>query len=247
MRLPNMAGIIRRRVLVNFRVDPEIMRRALPEPFRPEIVDGYAIAGICLIRLEQIRPQALPACLGVASENAAHRIAVRWDSAEGERSGVYIPRRDTSSCLNALAGGRVFPGEHHRASFDVHDEGGDLSLDMRSNDGATFVELRGRVTDRLPAGSLFADVASASEFFRAGSLGYSATARGEHFDGIRLVSEQWHVEPLAVEHVASSYFSDIDTFPRASVSFDCALLMRDVAHQWVSESSLSTGSCCVAA
>ncbi|MEA2492488.1 MAG: hypothetical protein QOJ29_399 [Thermoleophilaceae bacterium] len=39
--------------------------------------------------------------LGLRSENASHRIAVEWDTAVGIRTGVYIPRRDTGSGLNA--------------------------------------------------------------------------------------------------------------------------------------------------
>src|SRR6186713_1755384 len=113
MRLPVINGLIRRRLLVNFRVDAEVMRRFLPTPFRPKLHQGYAIAGICLIRLEQIRPKWLPQYLGISSENAAHRIAVLWDEASGaEREGVFIPRRDTGSWMNHLAGGRLFPGEH---------------------------------------------------------------------------------------------------------------------------------------
>ncbi|HEY2329337.1 MAG TPA: DUF2071 domain-containing protein [Verrucomicrobiae bacterium] len=76
MRLPKIHGIIRRRMLVNFRVDPEIIQRQLPKRFRPKLHNGFAIAGICLIRLEQIRPKYFPSFLGVSSENAAHRIAV---------------------------------------------------------------------------------------------------------------------------------------------------------------------------
>ena len=75
MQFPNVHGIIRRRLLVNFRVEPEVIRRHLPEPFRPKLHDGYAIAGICLIRLEDIRPRRVPRILGLSSENAAHRIA----------------------------------------------------------------------------------------------------------------------------------------------------------------------------
>lgn len=109
IRLPVIQGLIRRRLLVNFRVDPAVMETFLPEPFRPKLHAGYAIAGICLIRLEDIRPRGLPGVLGISSENAAHRIAVEWEDESGRtREGVFIPRRDTNSCLNHLAGGRSF-------------------------------------------------------------------------------------------------------------------------------------------
>src|SRR4051812_8003028 len=106
MQLPTMRGLIARRLLVNYRVDPQTLRSLLPSPFRPKLVSGFAIAGICLIRLEQIRPDGLPSFVGVSSENAAHRIAVEWtDALERPQEGVYIPRRDTSSRLNTVVGG----------------------------------------------------------------------------------------------------------------------------------------------
>jgi hypothetical protein len=110
MKLPRIQGIIERRILANYRVDPACLRRLLPAPLRPQLIRGYGVAGICLIRLAAIRPRGLPAALGVSSENAAHRIAVEWDEAGQTRRGVYIPRRDTSSRFNVLAGGRLLPG-----------------------------------------------------------------------------------------------------------------------------------------
>ena len=79
MRIPVVQGVIDRRILVNYRVDPDVMARVLPPPFRPQIVRGYAIGGICLIRLKGIRPRFVPIPVGLRSENAAHRIAVEWD------------------------------------------------------------------------------------------------------------------------------------------------------------------------
>src|SRR5438067_10518504 len=103
MKLSSVRGLIRRRILVNFRVDPDVVQRQLPAPFRPKLLGDAAVAGICLIRLEQIRPAALPLQLGAWSEIAAHRVAVEWTDERGEqREGVYIPRRDTSSRLNHL-------------------------------------------------------------------------------------------------------------------------------------------------
>ena len=239
MRPPAVRGVIRRRVLVNFRVDPQVMQRHLPHPFRPKLLGGCAVAGICLIRLEAIRPWPVPYPVGTHSENAAHRVAVTWTGAEGEaHEGVYIPRRDTSSVLNHLAGGRLFPGEHQRARFGVRDEAGAIALAMQPDDGAVAVRLRARPVRTLPPTSLFTSLDEASAFFSAGSLGYSATRDGARLDGVRLHASAWHVEPLAVESVYSSYFADESRFPRGSVAFDCALLMRNLPHEWRRAGSL---------
>jgi hypothetical protein len=48
---------------------------------------------------------------------------------------------------------------------------------LRSDDGATHVSVDACVTDALPTGSVFGSVQAASDFFEAGSLGYSATPK----------------------------------------------------------------------
>src|ERR1700730_7507581 len=134
MRLPIIQGIIRRRILANFRVEPEIMQSEIPPRFRPKLQNGFAVAGICLIRLEHIRPRSIPEIIGLKSENAAHRVAVIWDEGDVTREGVFISRRDTSSQINHLLGGRIFPGEHHQASFSVTESDSQVSLAMKSDD-----------------------------------------------------------------------------------------------------------------
>ncbi|MCS7465505.1 DUF2071 domain-containing protein [Stieleria sp. ICT_E10.1] len=244
MRIPTLRGLIDRRVLVNFRVDPEVLSRVCPSPFRPQIVNGYGVAGICLIRLKQIRPKRLPSFIGVASENAAHRIAVQWDVNGVAQTGVYIPRRDTSSLMTALAGGRFFPGVHHRARFDVRETEHDCRIAMASVDGMVHAAVDGRTTEALPDASVFATVAECSQFFEAGSLGYSPSnsASAAEFDGLELRTINWHVQPLSVRKVQSSFFDDRDAFPAGSVTFDNALLMRSIEHEWHSRKSLC-GNC----
>jgi len=55
MRMPDIHGLIRRRLLVNFAWIRFVIQRQLPAPFRPKLQGGYGVAGVCLIRLEQIR------------------------------------------------------------------------------------------------------------------------------------------------------------------------------------------------
>lgn len=232
MRLPTIQGIIRRRILANFHIDPQVMQKQLPARFRPKLHDGFAIAGICLIRLEQIRPRLMPSIIGLNSENAAHRVAVLWDADGVTREGVYISRRDTSSQLNHLLGGRVFPGEHHQASFSVDESDSGIRLSMKSADAAVAVEIAGDIAQDMPSTSIFSSLAEASSFFQGGSLGYSVTGDPDRLDGITLETKEWRVEPLQVRKVFSSYFSNEEMFPGDSIEFDHALIMRNVAHEW---------------
>ncbi|HEV2913475.1 MAG TPA: DUF2071 domain-containing protein [Pyrinomonadaceae bacterium] len=240
LRLPTIEGVIRRRLLVNFQVEAEVAQRLLPARFRPKLHDGVAVAGICLIRLEHIRPKGWPQVAGMSSENAAHRIAVLWDDEDGgeTREGVFIPRRDTDSTFNHLLGGRLFPGEQHRAAFEVRESDAEINLAMKSADNSVAVRLAANVAHTIPPDSIFKTLPAASSFFEAGSLGLSATSDPQRLDSIALKTDQWRVEPLDVKSVYSSYFADKTRFPKGSVRFDHALLMRNIAHEWLSAPDL---------
>lgn len=247
MRLPVVRGIIDRRILVNYRVDPAILERVLPDPFRPQIVGGFGAAGICLIRLKHVRPRFVPRFLGMSSENAAHRIAVEWDDQGETKQAVYVPRRDTNSCFNTLVGGRLFPGVHQSATFDTDETDDHYRLDIQSKDGEVTLHVDATTNDSLhnsmPAESMFGSLDEASAFFEKDSVGYSATRGHDQFDGLELCSKNWTVSPLNVHAVRSSYFEDEAIFPRGSATFDHALLMREIHHEWHSLTSLPACPC----
>ncbi|MFH9723070.1 DUF2071 domain-containing protein [Streptomyces sp. NPDC017254] len=232
MRQPRLSSVIERRLLVNYRVAPDAAARLLPEPLRPQVVNGHAVAGICLLRLGKVRPAWAPEAFGPSSENAAHRIAVEWDGPDGVETGVYIPRRDTASRLNAWAGGRVFPGEHGRADFEVHETPHRTRVALETWDGDIRVDVTVEPADELHGSELFADLAAASRFFRAGAKGFSPTGSGHRLEGMELHTDAWHVEAGRVRAAASSFFEDPDRFPPGSATLDCALIMRHVPADW---------------
>jgi hypothetical protein len=49
---------------------------------------------------------------------------------------------------------------------------------------------------------------------------------------LELRSEVWQMEPLTVDVVESSLFDDRTLFPTGTTQFDCALLMRNITHEW---------------
>ena len=241
MKIPVIRGIIDRRILVNYRVQPDVLTRMLPAPFRPKLINGSGMAGVCLIRLKQVRPGFLPAFAGFSSENAAHRIAVEWDIDQETKEGVFVPRRDTSSRINTLVGGRIFPGIHSHAEFNVDEDKDHFRVELTSDDGRTHLLVEGYVAEELPKGSVFESLNEASGFFERGSLGYSVTATPGRFDGLELRTFNWQVRQLAVESVTSSFFENQELFPPGSVEFDCALLMQGIKHEWHGKECLCSG------
>ena len=227
-----MAGDIERRLLVNYRVDPEALTGVLPAQLRPQLVDGLAVAGICLIRLGNLRPRGAPSVLGLTSENAAHRIAVEWDEHGSTCTGVYIPRRDSNSRLTCLLGGRVFPGAHHYARFSVTETDDALQVAFRSSDGTAEVEVHAAIDRELSGSRLFADVAEASRFFEEGAVGLSPGRDPSRLEAVRLTTHAWQVEPCRIISSRSSYFDDATRFPPGSATLDSALVMRKVPVVW---------------
>jgi hypothetical protein len=238
MGQPVMVGTIERRLLVNYRVDPEFIGRVVPAPFRPQLVGGVGIAGICLIRLGQLRPVGFPGGVGLTTENAAHRVAVEWDEPDGIRQGVYVPRRDSSSRLTALVGGRLFPGAHHRARFTVDERPDRWAVSFASHDGVAAVSVTAGLARNWSAGSIFPSIAEASAFFERAPIGYSPTHRADRYDGVELRCARWQVVPLVIDEARSTFFDDRARFPAGTVEFDSALLMLDIPAEWTARPPL---------
>ena len=230
MKIPKIKGVIDRRILINYQVDQETLENYLPKPFKPKLVNGKGIAGICLIRLKEVRPKGLPKLIGISSENGAHRIAVEWLENGELKEGVFIPRRDTSSKLNSMAGGTIFPGIHNLAEFTVNESNGNYEISFVSQD-KTSLSIKAKESNNWNDKSVFENLDSASKFFENGSIGYSLDK--QDFDGLELKAYSWEVSLLEVENVQSSFFEDRSIFPEGSVKFDNALLMKNIEHEWI--------------
>ena len=236
--LDTIHGLIDRRILLNYRIDPAALQRALPPPFRPLLYRGNGIGGVCMIRFKELRPAGMPAWLGLGSENAAHRFAVEWEQDGERREGVFIPRRDTNSWFNKNLGGRVFPGIFHRSRFEGHETDASVTLRILGSDGTPETTFVGRLAAGLSPGSVFPSLNEAAGFFSLGATGYSATHRAGHYHGMELRSLNWSVLPLEIDEAQSRFFDDANRFPAGTIALDCALLMRRIEHEWHSQPDL---------
>ena len=230
--------VIERRLLVNFAIDPDVLAAQLPSGLRPQLVGGSAVGGICFLRLAQLRPSRLPKWIGFRTENAAHRYAVEWDDAGRSRIGVFVERRDTNSRTASAAGGIVFPGRYHPAQFQVHEDPSNIAISVASRDRQVEVRVRGTTVSDLTS-LLFASVDDSLNFFKAGSFSYSPSASGSCLDGVELASEQWNAKAVQLDDVFSSVFSDSTRFPQDSVTYDSALLMRNLPARFVNHGTAS--------
>lgn len=225
-------GVIDRRILVNYRMDAEVLAELLPKPFEPRVINGYALGGICLIRFKKMRPAGMPKILGTSSENGTHRFCVQWEEDGQTRSGIYVKQRFTSSRLHEFGGDRVFPGRLTHASFNVEEEEGHYQVEFKSDEGE-FAKVSVSETNAFPSTSIFESIEDASSDFEQDKIGFSPTKNKDNtFKGVQLNTTNWNVSPLKVTHAESSLFSNPELFPPGSIELDHSLLMKDIEHNW---------------
>ena len=221
---------IERRLLVNWRADPDLIASLLPVPFRPQLIGGYAVVGICFVRLGQLRPRGIPGRFGLRCESAAHRIAVERETPDGVEPSVFVLQRVTDSRGAVLAGGRLFPGVHTHASFHVYETGDQLDISLAAANGQHDASVSVRTAEALDS-RLFASLDDVSTFFRDASVGWSAN-RDRPLEGVELASRRWMMTPVRLQHLRSGYFDDTHRFPPGSIQVDSAVIMHDLPVSW---------------
>ncbi|MFJ6417349.1 DUF2071 domain-containing protein [Paeniglutamicibacter sp. NPDC091659] len=226
MKMPTLDATISRRLLINYRLDPEVAQSLLPPGLRPRLVGDEAVGGICLLRLSAVRPQWIGANVGWSAENSAHRIAVEWDDEYGTRNGVFIPVRHSSSRLPVLLGGALLPGRHEHAGFSVSESASRIAIDARARDMRVHADVS---VSKEWSSQLFGSMGEASTFLREGSIGWSPAKHGKTLDGLELSTQRWEVEATEIHDVRSTYF---DALPPGAAELDHVLLMRDVPAKW---------------
>lgn len=231
MKLPAIQGVIRSRLLVNYRVDPRIIAAMLPPPFKAQRISGFGIAGICLIRLAELRTAWLPSKLGLSVDSVAHRVAVEWREGDEMQRGVFIFRRDCPSRIIRLLGGRLFPGIHSGATLDITETVNHIAWSVKTADGNADVEVVGRTADWSEK-SVFEDLAHATQFFADGACGFSPNRNGTGLDALQLSVPKFDLIPVHIEKLRSTFCDDERRFPAGTISPDSAFIMRDVPHEW---------------
>jgi hypothetical protein len=222
--LPILEGTIARRLVLNFRADPKDLAPLVPAPLTIEVINGYAVFGVCLIKLEKVRMKGMPRVFGVSAESMAHRIAVK--------EGVFIWRRDTGQRLMSTFGGRLFPGIFQPAHFHVEETKDEISMQIQTKNGEADTRLRARYGVPWKATPVFPTLEQASRFLEVGNCGFSCARAPAKLEGMRLETQRWKVESLHVEDFQSRYLDGLSVKVGQRFEFDHALSMHNIPHQW---------------
>lgn len=234
MLINSISGLCERRLILNWRVDPDIVAKLLPRPFRPRLVNGHAIVGMDVLKLAEMRPTGLPAFTGFSTENAIDRIAVEWDEGGTIVQGLYVPHRYSPSTVNALvSSARLFPTIFTHALFDFNERAGRYQVSVFA--GANRFELDANESKTFAEKSILGSPNAASDFHRDAKISYSPSPDKDKFDAIYLKTLDWKATPLSIKSVSYSYIDRL--YPGAV--FDSALVMHSTKHEWHGLGSIS--------
>lgn len=209
------------RILVLYRIEPEVAQGLLPGGLQPVLEGGYAIAGLCYTRLGSNRSRWLPRRLGSPSDHLAVRIAAEFDGRKTPKQGTWILRRQTSSWIEARCGDKLFRGDYRRAVFDLDENAAGLTLTVRNGEREELF-LRAEAADGL-RGSLFCSPRHAEEFLAATEGARPHDIFAPEADDLEIRTGAFAPEPLSVLEVRSAFFEDPALFSPDTAHLDCAL------------------------
>lgn len=217
---------IRERLLIYHRVEPDALRALLPEGLEPSLQRGYGLVGICHTRLSSTPSRWFPRWGSTADQLAYHALVERTASTArpsgepGGSPGIWVLRRETSSWLRArtLRSERVECG---LARFEVERGPWHTRVTVRAG-GVEELYVNAEPCDRL-RGSVFASTIEAEEFLaRRALLRDAGEAASPGADELGLDRGGWHLEPLSLVELRSSFLEDTRRFPCDAIQLDSA-------------------------
>ena len=235
MGLIDITGKIERRILINYRVAPQVLKPILPPQFSPRVKNGFTICGICLIQFSKMRPTFLPEYMGSSSENGTHRFCVQWNNGENLQKGVYVLQRFTNSRLHELGSNLLSPGALSFAKFNSYKDGDEYGVKFQSNDGY-IVNVKAKKSNNFSS-SVYDSLEEVSHDFETDSIGYSPSQKS-HYNGVEIITKTWKITPMEIISMQSSFFENENIFPKGSVELDHCFFMEDINHTWRSVDSI---------
>ena len=208
-----MQAFIRRCWLATHRIPEADARAFLPPELSPVTHDGFAFLNTVIARMEAMRPQGLPAFLGLDYWHVGYRLYAKTVTAEGEQEGLYFLRSDCDRRILAMAGNLLSDFRFHTARIEVAGATSTTSIRVETRGARVELDLSGQAETRLGAGSPFETLAEAETFLKYKPCGLAAAGRGRvNAIPIRRDETAWHAKPA---QVLRQHWEFLDLFPNA--------------------------------
>lgn len=177
------AGKLNPCFLFTYRFPEATARKLLPSPLEAVTKNGWAFLSIFACGVENFRPRALPAWLGMNYRHVAYRIFARAPASKQETvTGMYFLRSDVDRVLLAATGNWSSDLHFRYADIALESAGGAGRLQVQSRDhlGTADVSFNAREKFERATGSCFADDAEALAFLKYQPVGIAMDSSGKN-------------------------------------------------------------------
>jgi uncharacterized protein YqjF (DUF2071 family) len=226
-----MRTVFRDCFLVNFAVDPAVMRRLVPAPIEPALHDGAAYLSIVIARMDRMRPALLPRRLGVTYDQVVYRIVARH---RGE-PGVFFLRSDANNRLMCLAGDALTFFRFHRADIEYRVDGEILHLDVRTPSHQADIRASydvGGASHELPRGSRFRSFAEAQRFLVELFTAFGHDPVTGAVSAVGIERGHWDVRVVDDRRACYQLMDGSAQFPAGSARLDSIFHVEQVPYLW---------------
>lgn len=208
-----MQSFISRCWLVTHRVPEAEVRTLLPPELAPVTHGGFAFLNTVIARMEAMRPQGLPAFLGLDYWHVGYRLYAKAATAEGEQEGLYFLRSDCDRRMLAMAGNLLSDFRFHSAQVEVMSAASTTSIRVETPGARVELDLSEESETRLGVGSPFETMAEAEAFLKYKPCGLAAAGHGR-VNAIPIHRDEtaWRSRPLQVLHQRWEF---LDLLPNA--------------------------------
>jgi uncharacterized protein YqjF (DUF2071 family) len=131
---------------MHWEVDPNVLRKHIPEDLEIELFDGKAYIGTIPFRMEKVRPRFLPSISLISN---FPEFNIRTYVKKNGKSGVYFLTLDAQSYITCFYAPLSYglPYRYAKCKFEKNEEGGYNWQSKRKEDG---VSLKGESISRGP-------------------------------------------------------------------------------------------------
>lgn len=231
-RLAQATGVLENTVLLNFRTDAEVLRRLLPSPFEPRLVDGYGMVGILLFTMKDLTCETTMGFPSPPSDHVLYRIAVSWKQGGRTFHGMYLLRHEVNTRLPVRQRRRgLFPVVGIPVRWHKVSDSGSIEWTLKSKT-KTKLHIKAKLSSCFSGGSVFGSLEEASDFFATERAAIAPRFQKSIFSNTHFLPLKWPVQPLFVNHLTTDVDQLQNLFPAGQIFFDSGLIWPKVPCKW---------------
>lgn len=232
-KLPGLRlnGMVTRRFLITYPVQPEALSGFLPPDAELSTWQGLAWVSACFVNIRRMRPCMVPDPVGIEFNYLIHRTRARVPYPDGlRRETVLVLEANINNRLFAAIGQRLHGVGFHARDIRLLEEPDCWRVRMRADDGALLFQAdiaKASIADELPAESRFPDLAAADRFLLNVSYGAEWHAQTRRLQLLAETHDAWRAQAGSCR---TQRFAFLESLDAAAPQADHVITMTNVPH-----------------